>query len=231
MGGRRPHVVDGLPTGGAGVRLNFLITAGPTREPIDPVRFISNPASGRMGFALAQAAMAAGHTVSLVAGPTCIEPPEANEVVRVTTAAEMRDAVLGRLPKSDVLIMAAAVADYRPKTFSEKKLKKNTAPFTLALERTPDILSECALTKGSRVHVGFAAETENVVENARAKLEAKGLDIIVANDLTVPGAGFQVETNQATLLWRDGRIEALPLMSKRDLAAHIVATVVDCYGK
>lgn len=213
------------------MRLRFLITAGPTREPIDPVRFISNPASGRMGFALAQAAMKAGHTVCLVTGPTCLEPPEADEVIRVTTAAEMRDAVLNRLPESDALIMAAAVADYRPKIFSEKKLKKGAISFSLPLERTPDILSECMVTKGSRVHVGFAAETENVIENARAKLEAKGLDMIVANDLTAPGAGFQVETNHATLLWRDGRIEAMPLMTKADLAAHIIDTVVDCYGK
>jgi len=182
-----------------------------------------------MGFALAQAAMTAGHTVRLVTGPTCIEPPEATELVQVTTAAEMRDAVLSRLPDSDALIMAAAVADYRPKAFSQKKLKKTAALFVLPLERTADILSECALTKGSRVHVGFAAETENVIDNARAKLEAKGLDIIVANDLTIPGAGFQSETNQATLLWHDGRIEALPLMTKADLATHIVNAVVDRY--
>ncbi len=213
------------------MRLRFLITAGPTREPIDPVRFISNPASGRMGFALAQAAMTAGHTVRLVTGPTCIEPPEATEVVQVTTAAEMCDAVLSRLPDSDALIMAAAVADYRPKVFSERKLKKTAASFVLPLERTADILSECALTKGSRVHVGFAAETENVIDNARAKLEAKGLDIIVANDLTMPGAGFQTETNRATLLWGDGRIEALPMMSKHDLAAYIIEAAVECHGE
>ena len=184
-----------------------------------------------MGFALAQAAMTAGHTVRLVAGPTCVEPPEVTEVVRVTTAAEMRDAVLSRLPDSDALIMAAAVADYRPKTFSERKLRKTAASFSLLLEPTRDILSECALTKGSRVHVGFAAETENVMENARAKLDAKGLDVIVANDVTVPGAGFQAETNRATLLWRDGRIEALPMMSKRDLAAYIIEAAVECHGE
>jgi phosphopantothenoylcysteine decarboxylase/phosphopantothenate--cysteine ligase len=217
--------------GGACVPLRFLITAGPTREPIDPVRFVSNPASGRMGFALAQAAMAAGHTVHLITGPTCVEPPEATEVVRVTTAAQMRDAVLSRLGDSDVLIMAAAVADYRPKAFSEKKIRKCSASLTLPLERTTDILAECAAMKGDRVHVGFAAETEDVIDNARAKLEAKDLDIIVANDLTMPGAGFQAETNRATLLWRDGRIEALPLMTKADLAAHVVNAVVDCYGQ
>ena len=170
--------------------LRFLITAGPTREPLDPVRFISNPSSGRMGFALAEAATAAGHSVRLVAGPTCIEPPSVHEVVRVTTAEQMRQAVMERLADTDVLIMAAAVADYRPKSFSSTKIKKGRGAFTLALEPTPDILLEAAATKGRRIHVGFAAETENLVENARAKLEAKSLDLIVANDLTE--AGFRL---------------------------------------
>jgi phosphopantothenoylcysteine decarboxylase/phosphopantothenate--cysteine ligase len=212
------------------VPLKFLITAGPTREPLDPVRFISNPSTGRMGFALAEAAMAAGHPVHLIAGPTCLEPPAASEVVRVTTAAEMRDAVLSRLADSDVLIMAAAVADYRPKAFSSKKIKKGGGLLELLLEPTPDILRECALTKGSRVHVGFAAETHDLIENARAKLEAKNLDLVVANDISQNGAGFGTTTNRATLLWRDGRIEALPLMSKRELAEQIVSAVVAYHG-
>jgi phosphopantothenoylcysteine decarboxylase/phosphopantothenate--cysteine ligase len=210
--------------------LRFLITAGPTREPLDPVRFISNLSSGRMGFALVEAAMAAGHSVRLVAGPTCIEPPSAQEVVRVTTAEEMRQAVMKRMADTDVLVMAAAVADYRPKAFSSRKIKKGHGPFLLALEPTPDILLEAAATKGRRMHVGFAAETEDLVENARAKLEAKSLDLVVANDLTEAGSGFGAETNRATLLWSDGRIEALPLMTKRELAEHIVAAVVDHYG-
>jgi phosphopantothenoylcysteine decarboxylase/phosphopantothenate--cysteine ligase len=210
--------------------LRFLITAGPTREPLDPVRFISNPSSGRMGFALAEAAAAAGHSVCLIAGPTCIAPPSAHEVVRVTTAEQMRQAVMARLANADVLVMAAAVSDYRPKTFSAKKIKKGRSPLTLALEPTPDILIEAATTKGRRMHVGFAAETENLVENARSKLEAKALDLVVANDLTEAGSGFGVETNRATLLWSDGRIEALPLMAKRELAEHIIAAVVDHYG-
>jgi phosphopantothenoylcysteine decarboxylase/phosphopantothenate--cysteine ligase len=212
------------------VPLKFLITAGPTREPLDPVRFISNPSTGRMGFALAEAAMAAGHPVRLIAGPTCLEPPAASEVVRVTTAAEMRDAVLSRLAGSDVLIMAAAVADYRSKAFSSKKIKKGGGPLELLLEPTPDILRECALTKGSRVHVGFAAETHDLIGNARAKLEAKNLDLVVANDISQNGAGFGTTTNRATLLWRDGRIEALPLMSKRELAEQIVSAVVAYHG-
>jgi len=212
------------------VPLKFLITAGPTREPLDPVRFISNPSTGRMGFALAEAAMAAGHTVRLVVGPTCLEPPAASEVVRVTTADQMREAVLSRLADSDVLMMAAAVADYRPKAFSAKKIKKASGLLELALEPTPDILLECALTKEHRVHVGFAAETHDLLQNARAKLEAKNLDLIVANDVSQDGAGFGAVTNRATLLWRDGRIEALPLMSKRELAEQIVSAVVGRHG-
>jgi phosphopantothenoylcysteine decarboxylase/phosphopantothenate--cysteine ligase len=212
------------------VPLKFLITAGPTREPLDPVRFISNPSTGRMGFALAEAAMAAGHTVCLVAGPTCLEPPAASEVVRVTTADEMRDAVLSRLADSDVLVMAAAVADYRPKAFATRKIKKSGGPLELALEPTPDILRECALTKGSRMHVGFAAETHDLLENARAKLKAKDLDLVVANDISQKGAGFGATTNRATLLWRDGRIEALPLMSKRELAEQIISAAVAYHG-
>jgi phosphopantothenoylcysteine decarboxylase/phosphopantothenate--cysteine ligase len=217
------------------VALNFLITAGPTREAIDPVRFISNPSSGRMGYALVEAALAAGHTVRLVAGPTCLEPPRANEVVRVTTAQEMRDAVLARLEGCNVLIMAAAVADYRPKTLWPSKIRKSDAMLRLDLERTPDILAECARargarTRGSRMHVGFAAETGDLIERARAKLEAKELDLIVANDVTEQGAGFGVETNRATLLWRDGRIEALPLMTKRELADRIIEAAVAHHG-
>lgn len=212
------------------VTLRFLITAGPTREPLDPVRFFSNPSSGRMGFALAEAAMAAGHVVCLIAGPTCLEPPSAHSVVRVTTAEEMREAVLSRLADSHVLIMAAAVADYRPETFSPAKIKKAGGRLTVTLECTRDILVEAAHTKEHRVHVGFAAETQNLIENARVKLEAKSLDLLVANDITEEGSGFEVETNRATLLWRDGSMEALPQMTKEKLAEHIIKAVVGYYG-
>jgi phosphopantothenoylcysteine decarboxylase/phosphopantothenate--cysteine ligase len=212
------------------VPLKFLITAGPTREPIDPVRFISNPSSGRMGFALASAAKAAGHIVRLVCGPTCLEPPHVNEVVRVTTASQMRDAVVERLADCHVLIMAAAVADFRPKELRANKIKKSDGTPVIELEPTADILAEAAPTKGRRVHVGFAAETTDVIQNARVKLELKHLDLVAANDLTEEGAGFGAETNRVTLLWRDGRVEALPMMSKRALAEHIVGAVVDLYG-
>jgi phosphopantothenoylcysteine decarboxylase/phosphopantothenate--cysteine ligase len=212
------------------VPLTFLITAGPTREPIDAVRFISNPSSGRMGYALVEAARQAGHVARLVAGPTCLEPPQADEVVRVTTAQQMYEAVLARVADADVLIMAAAVADYRPKALIPGKLKKSDKPLSIELERTPDVLLGCARTKESRMHVGFAAEVDNVLENARAKLDAKNLDMIVANDLTEQGSGFDAETNRATLLWRDGRVEALPLMTKRALADHIIAAVVADHG-
>jgi phosphopantothenoylcysteine decarboxylase/phosphopantothenate--cysteine ligase len=212
------------------VPLSFLITAGPTREAIDPVRFISNPSSGRMGYALVEAAAAAGHTVRLVAGPTCLEPPPADEVVRVTSAQQMRDAVLARLDGTDVLVMAAAVADYRPKTVHAQKVKKTPGVLRLELEPTPDILTECAAVKRGRTHVGFAAETTGLVEHARGKLEAKALDLIVANDVTEQDAGFDVETNRATLLWRDGRIEALPVMTKRELAQYLVEAITKHHG-
>jgi len=184
-----------------------------------------------MGYALVEAALAARHAVRLITGPTCLDPPPAAETVHVTSAQEMRDAVIARLDGTDVLIMAAAVTDYRPKTVRSRKIKKSSAALRLDLERTPDILAECARTKAIRMHVGFAAETDNLIENARVKLEAKDLDLIVANDLTEPGAGFGVETNRATLLWRDGRIEALPLMTKRTLADHIIQAIVSHYGR
>jgi phosphopantothenoylcysteine decarboxylase/phosphopantothenate--cysteine ligase len=165
-----------------------------------------------------------------VCGPTCLDAPGVDELVHVTTAREMRDAVIGRLGNCDVLVMAAAVADFRPKRLWANKIKKSDGVPVIELERTADILAEAALTKGTRMHVGFAAETSNLIGNARSKLEAKNLDLVVANDLTEEGAGFGAETNRATLLWRDGRVEALPMMSKRALAEHIIEAVVDLYG-
>ncbi|MDI6775166.1 MAG: bifunctional phosphopantothenoylcysteine decarboxylase/phosphopantothenate--cysteine ligase CoaBC [Verrucomicrobiota bacterium] len=202
--------------------LRILVTAGPTREPIDPVRFISNRSSGKMGYALAEEAAARGHAVCLVSGPVSLAAPAGVTVVRVTTAEEMRRAVAARLGRSDVLIMAAAVADWRPRKPSAWKLKKAGMRMVLELERTPDILRSIRTRKGRRLHIGFAAETRDMLAEARRKLRNKGLDLIVANDVSRSDAGFEVDTNRVTLLWADGARQALPLMSKREAAGRIM---------
>ncbi|MBX6362363.1 MAG: bifunctional phosphopantothenoylcysteine decarboxylase/phosphopantothenate--cysteine ligase CoaBC [Gemmatimonadetes bacterium] len=200
-----------------------VVTAGPTREPLDPVRFISNRSSGRMGFEIAAAAWRRGAEVTLVAGPTALPAPTGPALVRVETAADMESAVRAALPDADALVMAAAVADFRPAQRAPEKIKKERTPAALALERAPDVLRE---TRDARpaglVVVGFALETEDVRANARRKLNEKDLDLVVVNDATVPGAGFEVETNQVTILDRTGREEDLPLMSKQDVAEAIL---------
>lgn len=207
-----------------------VVTAGPTREILDPVRFLSNPSSGRQGFALAQAALDRGAAVTLVAGPVALPTPVGAERVDVTTAQEMHDAVLSAVERADALLMAAAVADYRPAEATPQKIKKEKGGLTLDLVRTPDTLSAVAQQRAEvgypRLVVGFAAESENLVENARAKLEAKRLDLIVANDVTAPDAGFGVETNRVVLIGRDGSVEELPLMSKGAVAEAILERVV-----
>jgi phosphopantothenoylcysteine decarboxylase/phosphopantothenate--cysteine ligase len=209
----------------AGERL--LITAGGTREEIDPVRFISNHSSGRMGFALAEAARARGAEVTVVAGSTSADTPGGVRVVRALSAAEMREAVMREVNSATVFIAAAAVADYRPASRAGNKLKKTGEALTLALEPTPDILEEVSRTRrDGLLVVGFAAETERVVENARSKLERKNLDAVVANDLTQDGAGFDKDTNVITLLTRDREHpDTLPLMSKLDAAHRILDEV------
>lgn len=205
-----------------------LITAGGTREEIDPVRFISNHSSGRMGFALAEAALARGAEVTVVAGSTSAAEPCGVRVVRALSAGEMREAVMREVATASVFIAAAAVADYRPAERAASKLKKSGATLTLTLEPTPDILEEVSRTRrdGLLLVVGFAAETDSVVENARAKLERKNLDAVVANDLTQDGAGFDKETNVITLLARDReRPDTLPLMSKLDAAHRVLDEV------
>jgi phosphopantothenoylcysteine decarboxylase / phosphopantothenate---cysteine ligase len=205
-----------------------LITTGATREEIDPVRFISNRSSGRMGFALAEAARARGAVVTVVAGATSVCAPAGVRVVRALSAVEMRDAVMSEIGAASVFIAAAAVADYRPVARVESKIKKSESALTLTLEPTPDILAEVgrARTNGLLVF-GFAAETDSVVENARAKLVRKNLDAVVANDLTQEGAGFDTETNVITLITRDREQPAtLPLMSKLEAAHRILDEVV-----
>jgi phosphopantothenoylcysteine decarboxylase/phosphopantothenate--cysteine ligase len=208
-----------------------VVTAGPTREPIDPVRFLSNPSSGRQGFALAQAALDRGGTVTLIAGPTPLPTPIGAERLDVTSAQEMHDATLAACADAELLLMAAAVADYRPDSAAQHKIKKAESDLSLSLVRTPDILSAIAAqrkkTGRPRIVVGFAAESENLVENARAKLTTKGLDIIVANDITAPEAGFGVETNRVVVFKRDGSEEPLPLMSKTAVAEAVLDHVAN----
>lgn len=207
-----------------------VVTAGPTREPLDPVRFLSNPSSGRQGFALAQAALDRGAAVTLITGPTYLSTPVGAERVDVTTAQEMHDAVLSAVERAGVLLMAAAVADYRPAAAALQKIKKRERDLTLRLVRTPDILSVIAVKRAEtgypHVVVGFAAESEDLVENARAKLAAKRLDLIVANDVTAPDTGFGVETNRVVILDREGGVEELPLMSKAAVAEAVLERVV-----
>jgi phosphopantothenoylcysteine decarboxylase/phosphopantothenate--cysteine ligase len=211
------------------------VTAGPTREPFDPARFISNPSSGRMGYALAAEAAARGGDVTLISGPTHLPPPAGVQVVRVTTADEMFRATLNQAQGADLVLKAAAVADYRPEARSRAKVKKDTLTrrsriagpadraITLRLLRTPDILEELGRRrKPNQVLVGFAAETGDLERNARRKLHRKNLDLVVANRIGKTGEGFESETNQALVVGRDGRRVALPLMSKTEMARAIL---------
>lgn len=200
-----------------------LITAGPTQEPIDPVRHISNRASGKTGFALAAAARQRGARVILITGPTHLEAPFGVTCIRVQTALEMRQAVLAHYDEADVVIKTAAVADFRPKVVAQDKVKKDVAELTIPLERNPDILAELGQHKGQRVLVGFAAETQDLMVNAAQKVRTKHLDFIVANDVSDPSIGFASDDNRVHILDAAGRIEALPTMAK----AHLADTILD----
>jgi phosphopantothenoylcysteine decarboxylase/phosphopantothenate--cysteine ligase len=203
-----------------------LVTAGPTREAIDPVRFISNRSSGKMGYAVAGAARRRGAAVVLVSGPTALEAPPGVEHVRVTTAAEMRDAVLGREPWASVVVMTAAVADYRAATPARQKIKKSAGVLSLTLEQTNDILSEVgARRRSERLLVGFAAETEHGIERARRKLREKHLDLIVLNDVSEADAGFDVDTNRVWLIGAEGEAEGWPLLDKEEVADRLMERV------
>ena len=206
----------------AGKRI--VVTAGGTQEPIDPVRHITNRSSGKMGYAVAEAARDRGATVSLITAPTSLPEPVGIEVIPVNTAAEMKEAVARAVAQADALIMAAAVADYQSKSVAKAKIKKESASLTLELVRTPDILAE---VKGNFVRVGFAAESQDIVANARQKLEKKQLDLIVANDITDKESGFGVDTNKVTLIDREGKVEELPLLTKREVADKILDRVVE----
>lgn len=201
-----------------------LITAGGTREPIDPVRFIGNRSSGRMGYALAEAALRRGAKVILISGPTALKPPSVAEFVPVQTAREMRDAVMAHLERSSIVIKTAAVSDFTVRNAAEQKLKRK-GPLTLELEPTPDILAEVAAKKGPHIVIGFAAETGNALENARQKLESKSLDAIVLNDVSQPGIGFDSERNAVTILTHSGT-ETVPETSKWEIAHRVLDAAV-----
>ncbi|RGS71453.1 bifunctional phosphopantothenoylcysteine decarboxylase/phosphopantothenate--cysteine ligase CoaBC [Mitsuokella sp. AF21-1AC] len=206
----------------------ILVTAGGTREPLDPVRYLGNRSTGRMGYAIAQEAAARGADVVLVSAPSALPVPPGVRCVHVETAREMREAVLREFDDADVVIKAAAVADYRPKIVAENKIKKSEGEFTLVLERNPDILLELGQKKRQQVLVGFAAETTKLEEYARGKLAKKNLDFIVANDVSRSDAGFAVDTNCAKLFMRDGTVCDCPLSSKAELAGVILDHVRAC---
>lgn len=200
----------------------ILVTAGPTREPFDPVRFITNYSSGKMGYALAIAGKKRGASVTLISGPTALPVPKGVRFIAVSSAVEMRDAVMEHFDSSTVVIKAAAVADYRPKRRADSKIKKRGENLKIELERNPDIIAEVGKKKGKRILVGFAVETENLIENARVKMVKKNMDMIVANDVTEKGAGFGYDTNIIKILAADGEIEDMPLMTKMEVADRIL---------
>lgn len=200
------------------INKKVVVTAGPTREYLDPVRFISNRSSGKMGYAVAEAAYRRGADVFLISGPTAVPPPTGIDCRYVETAMEMRDAVFAVFDQADIVIMTAAVADYRPETVSSHKIKKKADQFTFPLVKNPDIALELGRRKSHQILVGFAAETDDILSHARQKLADKNLDLIVANNILEKGAGFEGDTNVVTLMNRDGSHEQLPLLSKREIA-------------
>lgn len=216
-----------LGRGGDLAGRHIVVTAGGTQEPIDPARYISNRSSGKMGYALAEAARDRGAITTLIAAPTALSDPVGMEVVHIRTAQEMHEAVVKATAQTDALIMAAAVADYCPAKVAECKIKKEAA-LSLELRGTRDILAE---VKGDFIKIGFAAESENLIENAREKLQKKQLQLIVANDITDAESGFGVDTNRVVLIDRQGKAEELPLLSKREVADRILDRVVEMLGK
>ncbi|WP_407268011.1 bifunctional phosphopantothenoylcysteine decarboxylase/phosphopantothenate--cysteine ligase CoaBC [Radiobacillus sp. PE A8.2] len=215
------HVPERLLQG-----LKVLISAGPTRESIDPIRFFTNHSSGKMGFALAEAAATAGADVTLITGPVSLTTDKPINRIDVNTAEEMYQAMLAHFPKQDIVIKSAAVADYRPTVTYKQKMKKQDGNLSIEMERTNDILKELGRRKQNQFLVGFAAETENVLSYAKKKIEQKNLDAIVVNDVTQSGAGFASDTNQVTYLNRSGMEKQLDLASKQDIAAEVIRLIV-----
>ena len=205
--------------------MRFLITAGPTREPIDPVRYLSNRSSGKMGYAIAEAAVEAGHDVTLLSGPVHLDPPHAARLVSIVTSDEIYDAVHRHLRDCDVLVMCAAVADYKPATYSHKKIKKSSAALSLKLVPTRDILASIANGDRSFLVVGFAAETENVATNAQKKLLAKNCDMIVANDVSTSDYGMESAENEVTIFFQNGETRKISRAPKKNIARELVKIV------
>jgi phosphopantothenoylcysteine decarboxylase / phosphopantothenate---cysteine ligase len=205
--------------------VRFLITAGPTREPIDPVRYLSNRSSGKMGYALAEAALATGHEVVLVTGPVSLPAPERARTVKVMTSDQMHDAVHQNLPGCDVLVMCAAVADYKPAKASPQKIKKGAAGLILELVPTRDILASIAPHENNPLVVGFAAETNDLEENARKKLRAKNCDMVVGNDVSRADRGMESDDNEVTIFFRNGEITKIPRASKKNIALELVKII------
>ncbi|MEI6350854.1 MAG: phosphopantothenoylcysteine decarboxylase [Verrucomicrobiota bacterium] len=212
--------------------MKFLITAGPTREPIDPVRFLSNRSSGKMGYAIAEAALADGHEVVLISGPVCISAPTGVEIVSVTTSDEMFDAVHSRLADIDVAVLCAAVADFKPSECAPRKIKKHEGIPNITLVPTRDILGSLGAMSGKKfLLVGFAAETNNVEENARKKLREKHCDVVIANDVSVPGQGFESDENELTIFIPDQNGRVFPRAEKRELAKSVIAILTELKKK
>ena len=223
-----PEIVEEIeklltPQNLAGVKI--LITAGPTEEPLDPVRFITNLSSGKMGYALARVAHRHGAQVTLITGPTNLSLPSVETIIKVRTAQEMHKAVIDNYKKATVVIKAAAVADYRPKVFVSEKIKKDDKPRAIELTRNPDIIAEIGMDKNNIVLIGFAMETKDLLANAREKLKKKNMDLIVANSLREEGAGFQTDTNKITIIDRQGDVQSMPIMTKIEAAEKILERV------
>ena len=210
--------------------VKIVITAGPTREAIDPVRYISNHSSGKMGFALAQAAMDAGASVTLITGPVSLQTPERVTRIDINSAAEMHQAVIETLPVCDIFIGSAAVADYRPTSIADQKIKKSTATMTIELIRNPDIIADVSNHPQRPFTIGFAAETQDVESYARGKLEKKKLDLIIANDVSNTAIGFNSDNNAVSVIWNDGKV-SLPMTSKQQLGRHLIEEICQHYRK
>jgi len=216
-----------LGKGGDLAEKRIIVTAGGTLEAIDPVRYIGNRSSGKMGYAVAEAARDRGGKVTLITAPASLPEPVGIDIVHVESVGQMKDAVIKACAQADALIMAAAPADYQPKNKASQKIKKGATNLTLELVKAPDILSE---TKGNFIRIGFSAETENMVANANQKLESKQLDLMAANDVTAADSGFGVDTNRVTLISRDGKVEELPLLSKREVADRLLDKLIELAG-
>jgi phosphopantothenoylcysteine decarboxylase/phosphopantothenate--cysteine ligase len=211
--------------------VRFLITAGPTREPIDPVRYISNRSSGKMGYAIAKAALAAGHDVTLISGPVNLDPPPSAQFVSILTSDEMYSAVHRHARDCDVLVMCAAVADYKPREVSATKIKKHNQHFALDLTPTRDILASLPDKNRQFLLVGFAAETNDIEENAKQKLRAKNCDIIVANDVSDADSGMESDENEVTIFFRNGEKEKISRASKKIIACELVKILINSREK